>query len=170
MAPVISAGLMDVEPGLIFWTLVTFGCLFFLLRWKAWGPILRAVEQREKTVSDAVASAKHDREEAAALLTEHRKLITDARREGAEMVRKAMEAAEASRSEVLAKSRKEAEEIATQAKRQIEDQVLRAKTDLRTMVVDLAMDAAEKVVGEALADPAKQRKLVEQYVRDFDSH
>ena len=55
--------------------------------------------------------------------------------------------------------------LAAQARRQIEDQVKKAKAELMGMVVDLAMDAAEKVVGEALADPQRQRKLVEQYIQ-----
>ena len=167
MAPVVATGLMDIEPGLMFWTLVTFGALFFLLRWKAWGPLLHMAELREQRLRDTLASAKTDREESARLLEEHRKLVSEARREGAEAVRKALADAEVARQEMLLKSRKEAEEITAQAKRQINDQVATAKGQLSSMVIDLALDAAEKVVGEALADPARQRKLVEQYVQDF---
>src|ERR1700722_16609397 len=146
MAPVFCASFLDVEPGLIFWTLVTFSSLAVLLRWKAWGPILHAIEEREKRIQEAVEGAKKDREESQRLLEEHRKLITDARREGAESVRKALADAEVARQDMLQKSRKEAEEVVAQAKRQIDEQVKRARTELSEAVVDLAMDAAEKVV------------------------
>ncbi len=101
------------------------------------------------------------------MLDEHRKLIGDARREGAESVRKALADAEVGRQEMLQKSRKEAEEVVAQAKRQIDEQVKRARAELSETVVDLVMDAAEKMVGEALNDPQHQRKLAEQYVREL---
>jgi len=167
MAPLFCASFLDVEPGLVFWTLVTFICLAVLLRWKAWGPILHAIEDREKRIQEAVEGAKKDREESQRLLDEHRKLVGDARREGAESVRKALADAEVGRQEMLQKSRKEAEEIVAQAKRQIDEQVKRARDELSHAVVDLALDAAEKVIGEALSDPQRQRKLVEQYVQEF---
>ena len=167
MTPVFCASFLDVEPGLVFWTLITFGRLAFLLRWKAWGPILHAVEAREKGIRDAVEGAKVDRAEAQKLLEEHRRLVAEARREGAEAVRRALADAETARQEMLHKSRKEAEEIVAQARRQIEDEVKRAKAELKGLVVDLAMDAAEKVVGEMLNDPQRQRTLVEQYVKHF---
>ena len=72
MVPVFCASFLDVEPGLVFWTLITFVCLAFLLRWKAWGPILRAVDEREKSIREAVEGAKRDREEAQRLMDEHR--------------------------------------------------------------------------------------------------
>jgi F-type H+-transporting ATPase subunit b len=167
MVPVLCASFLDVEPGLVFWTLVTFVCLAVLLRWKAWGPILHAVEEREKRIQEAVETAKKDREESQRLLDEHRKLVGEARREGAESVRKALAEAEVARQDLLQKSRKEAEEIVAQTKRQIDEQVKRARAELSGAVVDLAMDAAEKVMGEALSDPQRQRKLVEQYVQEF---
>jgi F-type H+-transporting ATPase subunit b len=168
MVPLFCASFLDVEPGLVFWTLITFGCLFVLLRWKAWGPILHAVEEREKGIREAVEGAKRDRGEAQKLLEEHRRLIGEARREGAESVRKALAEAEVARQDMLQKSRKDAEEIVAQAKRQIDEQVKRARLELTVQVVDLAMDAAEKVVGEALSDPQRQRTLAEQYVREFE--
>lgn len=167
MAPVFAAGIMDLEPGLVFWTLVTFVCLLFLLRRLAWGPILKGLADRERGIHEAVEGAKRDRAEAQKLLEEHKRLLAESRKEGAEAVRRALEAAEAARQDMLQKSRKEAEELTAQAKRQIDDQVKRAKAELMASVVDLAMDAAEKVVGEALNDPARQRKLAEQYVQSF---
>lgn len=167
MIPVFSAGIMDVEPGLVFWTLVTFGLLFFLLRWKVWGPILAAVEGREKHIRELVEGAKVDRDEARKLLEEHKKLVAEARRESAEAYRKSLADAEVARAALLVESRKEAEEITAQARRQMDDQVARARAELKGLVVDLAMDAAEKVVGEVLKDPAHQRKLVEDYVEEF---
>src|SRR5262245_59226738 len=49
--------LLDPHYGLMFWTLVIFAMLFLLLRKLAWGPILEAVNAREKALTDAMAAA-----------------------------------------------------------------------------------------------------------------
>jgi F-type H+-transporting ATPase subunit b len=168
MAPLFAAGLLEIEPGLIFWTLITFALLYFFLRWKVFGPILKATEEREKRIRDSVEEGRRQREEAEKLLAEQKKLLGDARRESAEMMKASAAQAEKAKGELMASARKEAEEIANQAKRQIEDERKRAETQLRGMVVDLALEAAEKLLGEALKDPAKQKALIEQYITDFE--
>ncbi len=88
-APVLLASsLTDVKPGLIIWTWVTFLIVLFLLRKVAWGPLLQAVEGREKNITTAIESAKRERAEAEKLLGEQKSAIAQARQEAAEAVRK----------------------------------------------------------------------------------
>jgi F-type H+-transporting ATPase subunit b len=168
MAPLFAAGLLEIEPGLIFWTLITFALLYVFLRWKVFGPILNATQEREKRIREAVEEGRKQREEAEKLLAEQKKLLGDARRESAEMLKAAMAQAEKSKIDLMQSARKEADEIAAQARRQIDDERKRAEAQLRGMVVDLALDAAEKLLGEALKDPARQKALIEQYIVDFE--
>jgi F-type H+-transporting ATPase subunit b len=168
MGLLFAAGLLDIEPGLIFWTLITFGLLFVFLRWKVFGPILKVTEERERRIRETVEQARREHEEAEKLLAEQRKLLGDARREAAEMLKAAMAQAEQAKVGLMATARKEAEDVATQAKRQIEEERKRAESQLRGMVVDLALEAAEKLLGEVLKDPARQRALIEQYIADFE--
>jgi len=168
MASLFAAGLLDVEPGLIFWTLITFGLLFVFLRWKVFGPILKVTEEREKRIRETVEQARRQHEEAEKLLAEQRKLLADARRESAEMLKAAMTQADQAKVEMMQNARKEAEDVAALAKRQIEEERKRAEAQLRGMVVDLALEAAEKLLGETLQDPAKQKTLIEKYIADFE--
>jgi len=168
MAPLFAAGLLEIEPGLIFWTLITFGLLFVFLNWKVFGPILKATEERERRIRASVEEGRRQREEAEKLLAEQKKLLGDARRESAEMLKSAMTQAEQAKVEMMANARKEAEDVAGQAKRQIEEERKRAEAQLRGMVVDLALDAAEKLLGESLQDPARQKALIEKFIVDFE--
>src|SRR5450432_2594074 len=111
MAPLFAAGLLDIEPGLIFWTLITFSLLYFFLRWKVFGPILKVTAEREQRIRESVDKARLDREEAEKILAEQRKLLGDARREGAEMLKAAMAQAEQAKVELMANARKEAEGV-----------------------------------------------------------
>ena len=75
-----ASSFVEVRPGLIFWTIVTFVLVLLVLRAKAWGPILSLVEEREKQISSSIESAKRERAEAEKLLDEAKKAIAAARR------------------------------------------------------------------------------------------
>jgi F-type H+-transporting ATPase subunit b len=159
-----ASSFVEVRPGLIFWTLVTFILVAVVLRWKAWGPILSLVEAREKQIASAIESAKRERAEAEKLLADQKTAIAEARREAAEMMRKNQSDMEKYRDELMNKSRKEAEELKLQARREIEDQKAKAIAEVRTLAVDLAMEVAGKLLSERMDDP-KQRALAEQFVK-----
>ena len=89
-----SNSFTDVKPGLIIWTWITFIIVLFILRRFAWGPLLSAVEGREKNITNAIESAKRERAEAEKLLGEQKTAIASARQEAADAVRKTLVIAE----------------------------------------------------------------------------
>src|SRR6187549_3550318 len=121
-ALVLASGgsLTDVQPGLIFWTLVTFIIVAFVLRRVAWAPLLDAVNEREKQIQSSIDAAKKERAEAEKLLAEQKTAIAAARAEAAEALRKTQSDMEKLREELLAKSRKEAEDQKADARKSIE--------------------------------------------------
>ncbi|MDQ3264862.1 MAG: F0F1 ATP synthase subunit B [Myxococcota bacterium] len=159
----LASSLTEIRPGLIFWTLVTFILVAVVLRWKAWGPVLSLVEEREKQITNAVESAKRERAEAERLLAEQRTAIADARREAADMMRKSQADLEKFREQVMADARKKADEEIVNARRQINEEKLKALAEVKTSAVDLALAAAEKLLGERL-DDAKHRQLATQFI------
>jgi F-type H+-transporting ATPase subunit b len=161
--PVVLASLIDVNPGLIFWTLVTFAVVIFVLGRVAWGPILGLIEEREKAISDAIESAKRERAEAERLLAEQKSAVADARREAAENMKKNRDDVEKFREELMAKSKKDAEELVASARRQILEEKSKAVAEVRVMAVDLAIGAASKLLGQSL-DESKHRQLVSEYI------
>src|SRR5262245_34784505 len=76
-----SGGLMSIQLNVMFLTLVIFLFLFWLLKKYAFPEILKRVEAREKALSDAIESAKRDREEAARILADTKAQIDAARGE-----------------------------------------------------------------------------------------
>ncbi|MCY1017613.1 F0F1 ATP synthase subunit B [Pyxidicoccus sp. MSG2] len=165
LPPVLAASsFVSVQPGLIFWTLVTFVIVFFVLRWKAWGPILQLVQEREKQIANAVESAKRERAEAEKLLADQKTAIAEARRQAAEDTRRIQAEMEKFREELMAKSRKEAEELKLSARREIEEQKTKAIAEVRAMAVDLSIEVAGKLINERL-DDSKHRALADQFVQ-----
>ena len=106
-----TSGPLEVNGGLVIWTLVVFGLLLFVLRKWAWPPLLAAVEARERALAEQLAEAERSRAEAARLLEEHRKLVADAKAQAHQLLHEARAVAEKERAVALEKSRQEQEEL-----------------------------------------------------------
>ncbi|MGA9526073.1 MAG: F0F1 ATP synthase subunit B [Myxococcaceae bacterium] len=163
---VLAASFTEIRPALIFWTLVTFAFVALVLRWKAWGPILSLVDEREKQIQNAVDSAKRERAEAERLLAEQKNAAAEARRESAEMMRKAQADMEKYREELKSTAAKEAADLKVQAGREINDQKAKAIAEVRSVAATLAIEVAEKLLNERL-DESKHRALAEQYIEQL---
>src|SRR3954471_8517289 len=141
-----GGSLTDVQPGLVFWTLITFIIVVFVLRRVAWGPLLEAVNEREKQIQSSIDAAKKERAEAEKLLSEQKSAIAQARAESAEQLRKTTTDMEKLREELMGKSRKEAEDLKADARKAIEAERVKAVADLKNEAVNLAIQIAEKLL------------------------
>ena len=163
-----GGGLYDINTGLSFWTLVVFAILVFVLGKYAWGPILGAVEAREKGIQFALDEAASRNEEAAKLLAEHKEQLADARRQANELIAEGKAAGDTVRRDIEEKAREEAQAIVERARAEIVRERDAAIDMLRKESVDLALAAASHLMHENL-DQAKDRQLVERYLSEMGS-
>ena len=149
--------LLRVEPGLIFWTVVTFLLLLGIL-WKfAWNPILGALDARERAIQKTIEDAERLQAEAQAVLEEHQKRLAEAREERNKILDEARTAGEHLKADVLEKARSEADQVLVRAKRQIELETEQALLTIRDQAADLAIKAAERVIERVLTDDDQRR-------------
>ncbi|MFC1660524.1 F0F1 ATP synthase subunit B [Gemmatimonadota bacterium] len=158
-----EGGLFSINLGLSIWTVVIFVSLLIVLRRFAWGPILSAVEAREKGIQDALDEARTRQAEAEALLEEHRKQLAEARREAQEIIGQGRDAADRLRKDMDTKAREESELLLARARAEIGREKDAAVDAIRKESVDLALAAASKLLHEKL-DGDQDRKLVMEYV------
>jgi len=158
-----ASPIMALRLNLMLWTLVIFGLLYFLLRWKAFPMILGAVEQRERSLQEAIESAKRDREEAQRLLEEHRRRIEAARDEAQKLIADGRAVADKMRNDLIEQTHREQQGMLERARREIETEKERAVTQLRREAVNLAIAGASKVIEQNL-DNNKNRQLVESFL------
>jgi F-type H+-transporting ATPase subunit b len=163
-----GASLIQPKFGTVFWTLLTFVLLVALLGRFAWKPLLGALEQREKSIRESIDQARQDREQAEELLTQHKQLLDQARRERAEAVSEGRRDAEGLKAEILEEARKQREQLLSQTEAQVQTGLRQARSELRKVAADLAIQAAEKLLVQNLDDPT-QRKLVEDYLADLEA-
>jgi F-type H+-transporting ATPase subunit b len=161
----------EAAPGFqinIFWVItqaasfVLFLVILYLAAFRRIGGVLEERRSKiEQGLKDADAARK-EREQAAA---ERQRVLTDARKEAAELVARGQRLAEEVRERDLARAREEVERVRQQAASEIEAERQRALTDVRSQVADLALAAAAKVVGETM-DDKRQRRLVEEFLAE----
>ena len=158
-----GGGLADINLGLTIWTIVLFILFAAVLAKFAWGPLLRAIEEREKSIRDALGGAQTAHSEAQVLLAQQKEALAQARREREELIKQAVGEAQQMRAELMAQARTDAEQLLQKAKEQIEREKRIALQEIRAQVADLAVEAAKKIVVSSLT-PDAQRKLVEDFI------
>jgi F-type H+-transporting ATPase subunit b len=161
--------LFDINTGLSTWTLLVFGGLVFLLGRYAWGPILAAVDAREKNIQSALDEAAQRNDEAAGLLAEHKEQLADARRQASELIAEGKAAGEGVRKDIEEKARTEGQAIIERARAEIRRERDAALDTLRKESVELALAAASRLMQENL-NQDKDRQLVERYLSELGSN
>lgn len=161
-----GGGLFDINAGLGVWTLLVFFGLLVILSKYAWGPILAALDAREKGIQSALDEAAERNVEAAGLLEQHREQLQDARRQANELIAEGKTAGDTVRKEVEGKARLEAQAIVERARAEIERERDAALDALRKEAVELALAAASRLMHENF-DQAKDRELVERYLDEL---
>jgi F-type H+-transporting ATPase subunit b len=162
-----SSGLIEVVPGLMIWTLICFAIAFFVLRKYAFGPIQKTIEARRDRIREAVEEADNARDEARALLEQHRQLIAEAKSESAGILAEARKVADAQIDRAKDEAEGERQRRLEETKRQIEAETARALDQIRSEVADLTVEATERVTGKVL-DSADQRRLIDEAIAGLD--
>jgi F-type H+-transporting ATPase subunit b len=162
-----GSALINPNLGTIFWTVVTFVIFAFILSRVAWKPLIGALDARETSIRDNLDTAKREREEAQGVLAEHKRLVAGAHRERAAAVAAGQEEAERLKAEILDAARQQREKLLAQTDAQVQAGLRQAKAELRSVAVDLAIQAAGKLLEKNL-DEATQRQLVERHLADLE--
>ena len=158
--------LVTPDIGLIFWTTVSFAILYFILAKFAWKPILGAVNEREKSIKDALSAAEIAKEEMASLKADNEKILNEAKLQRESLLKEAREI----RSRIIADAESEATEKANKliksAKTAIENEKSAAMKELNNTVVDLSLNIAEKLLSKELDNKEKQQENIQEILEN----
>lgn len=150
-------------PGLIA-QLVNFAILLVILRLFLFGPIMRMVDERKRRIEEGLQASEQAAHAAEQSQEESRRALEEARAEGRELIARAQETSARLREELEAQARRDAEQIVARTRAEMELESQRAIQALRAEFADLAIRAAERVVGQSLDRAAHQRLIDEVLV------
>jgi F-type H+-transporting ATPase subunit b len=145
--------------------LISFVILLVLLRFVAYKPIVRMLDQRSVKIKESMDEAERIKQESARAEETVKAQIEAGRKEGQAMVAQASQVAERVKEEARAEARREAEVLIAKARLEIERERQEGFDQLRQEFVDLAILAAEKVINQSLDKKAHQR-LVEEVLEE----
>lgn len=162
--------LFTPDTGLVIWMFIGFAVLFFIL-WKwAWPVILKTIDQRADLIDKGVEYAQSAKQQLDNARTEAGKYIDEARRRQADMLRDADKMKTQIIEEARSAAQVEAQKVMEAAKLSIQQQQKQAETQFRNQVSQFALDIAQKVVKDQMADPKAQSKLVNTYLDDLEKN
>ena len=142
--------LVQPDPGLFIWTILTFLVLLGLLARFAWGPLLKALEERQETIRKSLDDADHAKQELERLQQESARIIAEARAEAQSIMVKSRADAETVREGLRRKAKEDGDALLRSAQRQIELETGRALQQIRAEVVDLSLTVASKLIRKNL--------------------
>jgi F-type H+-transporting ATPase subunit b len=162
-----SNALIQVNPGLMIWTIVAFFITFFVLRRYAFGPIQKMIDERREQIRRSIEEADNARAEARRLLEEHRALMQEARGEAEEILAEARRTREAMEQRMREETENERQRRLEETRREIAAETARALEQIRAEVADLTLEATSIVVGQKL-DSDRDRELITQAIGSLD--
>jgi F-type H+-transporting ATPase subunit b len=148
--------------GLIFWTLLAFVIVVLILKKFAWKPILQSLNDREKTISDSLATAERVKAEMAQMKSENEALLARAREERAQMLKEARDTKDKIINEAKDQAKIEAGKIITDARAAIETQKMAAITELKNQMGNLVIEVSEKILRRQLENKSEQESYIRQ--------
>jgi F-type H+-transporting ATPase subunit b len=148
---------------------VAFALLVFVLGKFAWPRMEQMFQARVDAIEGGIKRAEERQAEANALFEQYQQQLADARGEAARIRDDARADAEGIKADVLVRAREEADRVIAAGREALRAERETIVRELRSEVGTLAVDLASKIVGESLADEARQRGTVERFLADLDA-
>jgi F-type H+-transporting ATPase subunit b len=151
------------ETNEIIWGAIGFLVVFFFVAKMGLPAIKKGMDARTERIRADLDAAETQRTEADTLLAEYRAQLADAKNESARIIEEARQSADSLKRDQEARLQSELAELRSKAASDIDAAKVQAIADLRGEVAQLAVGAAEVVVGKNL-DQATQMQLIEDYI------
>jgi len=160
--------LVQPDPGLYIWTIVTFLLLLVAFNKVAWKPLKATLQAREASIRQALDDARQAKEELARLQAESARMLAETRVEADAILTRTREDANRFRDELKQKAQAEAANVVKNAQRQIELETARALQQIRTEAADLSVAIASKILQRSVSKEDNER-LIEETFRQIET-
>lgn len=153
--------MVQPDPGLFIWTILTFLVLVALLAKFAWRPLLEALESRQQGIRKALDDAQTAKQELERLEQESAQIVRKARADAEAVLTQSRADGERLREEIRQKAKSEAEGILRNAERQIQLETARALQQIRAEAVDLSVSIASKILQRNISKEDNDRLIAD---------
>jgi len=142
---------LGLDPKFLLIQAVSFLLLLFVLTKFAFRPLLNMLEARQESIRNDLDQAESRRVEMERLQKDYEERLAKIEDEARDKIQQAIKQAEGIRDEILAKARTESEQVLAAGRAEIDRDRIRSMAQMRNEVADLAIHAAQSVVGKNLS-------------------
>ncbi len=159
--------LLTPDSGLLFWMVIAFVVMFIILAKFGFPVITKMVEDRKKYIDESLQKAREANEKLANIKSESEKILHDAHDEQARILKEAMATSQTIIKEARDKAGIEGQKMIDAAKEQINAEKEIALRDIRSQVVNLSTNVAEKVLRKDLENQDKQLDYIDSLLNEM---
>ncbi len=160
--------LVQTDPGLFIWTIVTFLVLLALLAKFAWTPLLAALDARQNAIRKSLDDAQQAKEDLERLHVESGQIIQRARNDAEAIIAQSRSDGDRLREELKQKARAEADHIVKNAERKIQLETSRALEQIRHEAIDLSVMIASKIIKRNLSKEDNEQ-LIDEALKQVET-
>ena len=160
--------LVSPEIGLIFWMTLCFVLLILLLKKYAWKPILKALDEREKSIESALSQAQEARSKIEDLQKDQEKIIREAKKERELILNEAKKLAEEYRSQQQKIVNEEMAQKMARVKESIEMEKRAAINELKENVATLSIEIAEGILEKKLNLDSENEEFIKRNLEKLE--
>ncbi|OGS54934.1 MAG: ATP synthase F0 subunit B [Elusimicrobia bacterium RIFOXYB2_FULL_62_6] len=160
--------LIKPEFGLMFWTISIFILLVVLLSKTAWAPLIKAVEERERSLRHDREAAEKARAESEKIKAELEARLAELKAEVGSQLEQARAQGAREREQILEHTLKAGAAMLETAKNEIEAQRREMAKELKDKVAGMALLAAEKVLLRSV-DQKSNTELVDRFLKELEA-
>ncbi len=141
--------------------MVAFGILIWFVNRFLWEPLTNLMEERKKRVADGLAAAERGKHEQELAEKRAKETLHKAKERAAEIIAQAQRRADEITEEAKNSARAEGERLKAAANAEIQQEMNRAREDLRSQVVSIAVAGASKILKRELDEHANEALVKE---------
>jgi len=154
---------LGINVGFLIAQMVNFSVFVIAFTYLGWKPLMKMLDARSERIAKGLEDARIASEARETAEQDAEKILTDARAEANRIKAEARAEADKSAEPILEAARADADKIRTDADARAKDAEANALAGLRGQVVNLALAAANQVIGESMKDEAKAKEVVNEF-------
>jgi F-type H+-transporting ATPase subunit b len=157
-------------PNGTFWVELLIFLIVFGVIWRyVVPPVKKAMTERQEMVRRQIEEAREAREKLDAADAKYREVLSEARTEAAKIRDEARAEAGKIKAELREQAEREVALVRQRGEEQLATQREQVVRELRGEIGQLAVELAGRIVGESMADDARQRGTVDRFIDELDA-
>ncbi|MAZ58091.1 MAG: ATP synthase F0 subunit B [Flavobacteriales bacterium] len=159
--------LVKPDIGLLFWMTTCFILLLVLMKKFAWGPILKALNEREQGIQTALDQAEEAQKQISEATSRVAQILEEGKKEKEKLIKETQIELSEYKKEQQSKINIQMDAQLKSVKDEIAQQKRAAIGELKNTVAELSIDIAEKILKKELENPNQHNSLIMDSVEDL---